>query len=273
MHPQQPNYYTRHPCPAVDYRWRTDGGIEVLGLPKTRAGTYYIPSDLGVGWYIFENGASSVGRYTRVNLLFRGCHEELWRAARRSAYEFRQLAEPLPEVMTYLLRLDSLRKSVWTIINDGIGRGLDLSIVSPRCRLHSDGYAGLYTPDVELWAFIHTAADVDSAKLTTWTGHTVTTADLKKIIKDALCSDNHFTITPAQLANGTYRLPRLAHYDRTVDMNSVVQWLQDHGMTPFMVHAHFRPFLRRVYDASAGGAHRVYQPRRAPPGRGSRASK
>ena len=127
--------------------------------------------------------------------------------------------------MAHLLRLDSLRESMWSIINEGIERGVDLSIVSPGCGLHSEGYARLYTPDVELWAFIHAAADVDSAKLTAWTGHTVTTADLKKLIKDALCSDNYFAINPAELAKGTHRLPRLAHYDRVIDMNNVVQWL------------------------------------------------
>ena len=86
MHPQQPNYHTRHPYPAVDFRWKTDGGMDVLGLSKTRAGTFYIPSDVGVAWHPLENGASSIREvYRRVSLLFRGRHEELWRAACRSA--------------------------------------------------------------------------------------------------------------------------------------------------------------------------------------------
>ena len=38
-------------------------------------------------------------------------------------------------------------------------------------------------------------------------------ADLKKMFKDALCSDNYFRISPVELATGEYRLPCLAHYD------------------------------------------------------------
>ena len=70
---------------------------------------------------------------------------EIWRAAIRSAYEFRRLITPLPEVMDHLIRLNTLRKSVWSIINESVGHGADLTATSLRCRL----YAGLYTPDIQ----------------------------------------------------------------------------------------------------------------------------
>lgn len=261
MHPEQPNYANKRPCSVTNYRWRTDGGIEVIGLPRTKAGTPYIPSTLGIGWHALENGARTTKEvYRRINLLFRNRQEEIWLAAARSAFEFRRLAEPIPEVMAHLLRLGALRKSVWTIINDGIRHGADFSIASPGCRLHSGGYGGLYTPDVQLWAVIHAATDVDSTKLTATTGRTVTAADLRRAIKDALYSDVHFGITPAELAGGVYKLPRLAHYDGSLDVGNVVQWLRANGMTSYMVHAHFRPFLRRVDEVSSGGYRRAFSP-------------
>ena len=262
MHRDQPRYNNRRPCPVVNYRWKTDSDIEVIGLPKTRAGTPYIPNDLGLGWCGLENNAASIDEVLRrIDLLFRNRKEELWRAAARSAFEFRRLAEPLPEVMVHFLQLYGLRKSVWTIINDGVASGADLSIISPGCRLHNEGYAGLYTPDIHLWAVIHTVTDVDADKLTARTGRTVTIADLKKMVKDALCSGNYFNITPTELANGKYKLPLLAHYDGALDMNAIVEWLRTTiGMTPYMVHAHFRPFLRRAFDVSKGACHKAFSP-------------
>jgi hypothetical protein len=234
----------------------------MIGLPKTRAGTYYIPNNIGFGWNRLENGATSTDEvYRRMELLFRNRQGEIWRAATRSAYEFRRLITPLPEVMEHFLGLTALRKSVWTIIDEGIANGADLSIVSPGCRLHADGYAGLYTPDVQLWAVIHAATDVDPLKISNKTGRTVTSADLKKMVKDSLCSGNYFEITPAELASGEYRLPRLAHYDRALDMDSIVDWLRNAiGMTPFMVHSHFRPFLLRSHEATPEERHQIFSP-------------
>jgi len=51
-----------------------------------------------------------------------------------------------------------LRKSVWGIVNDGIGTGAGLSILHPE-------RSELYTPDVQLWAVIRAAVDVDGTKL------------------------------------------------------------------------------------------------------------
>jgi len=71
------------------------------------------------------------------------------------------------------------------------------------------------------------------------------------MFKDAICSGNFFEIKPAELANGKYELPRLAHYDGPLDTHAIVEWLRDTiGMTPYMVHAHFRPFLRRAFEIS-----------------------
>jgi len=33
-----PRYNNRRPCPVANYRWKSDNGIEIVGLPKTRAG-------------------------------------------------------------------------------------------------------------------------------------------------------------------------------------------------------------------------------------------
>ena len=264
MHETQPRHHNRRPCPASNYRWVTDKNVDMIGLPKTRAGTYFLPNRIGFGWYQLENGATSIDEvYRRIDLLFRNRRAEIWRAAARSAFEFRRLISPLPEVMQYFIKLDSLRKDVWTIIDDSVAGGANLSTISPGCRLHADGYAGLYTPDVQLWAVIHAATDVDPTKLTNRTGRTSTAADLKKMFKDALCSDNYFGISPVELATGEYRLPRLAHYDGALDMDSIVGWLRDTiGMSPYMVHAHFRPFLRRSHEATPGERHQVFSPHR-----------
>ena len=61
-----------------------------------------------------------------------------------------------------------------------VANGAGPSIIHSGCRLQTDGYAGLYTPDVNLWAVIHTATDVDSKKLSVKTGRTTTTTDLKR---------------------------------------------------------------------------------------------
>ena len=62
--------------------------------------------------------------------------------------------------MGCLIQLYHLRKSAWAIINEGVANGAD--IISPGCHLQTDGHAGLYTPDINLWAVIHTATDKDS---------------------------------------------------------------------------------------------------------------
>ena len=268
MHAEQPRYINRRPCAIANFRWKADNGIEIVGLPKTRAGTPYLPSDLGIGWHMFENNTTSIDEvFRRIDLLFRNRKEELWLAATRAAFEFRRLITPLPEVMKYMIHLSTLRKSVWTIIDEGISDNAGMSIVSPGCRLHGSGYGGLFTPDVQLWAIIHTITDVDTIKLSGWSGRTVTTADLKKMVKDALCSGNYFDITADELAKGVYKLPRLAHYDGALDMDKVVSWLKTTvGMTPYMVHAHFRPFLRRVYDTPAGARLQPFEPGALLPG-------
>ena len=112
-----------------------------------------------------------------------------------------------------------------------------------------------------LLAVGHTTTDIIAARLTILTGCMVTTADLKGMIREALCSGNYFDITPEELANGVYKLPRLAHYDGALDMEKVVNWLKNTiGVTPYMAHAHFRPFLRRSFETSAGARHRVFSP-------------
>ena len=261
MHPDQPRYSNKRPCLVINYRWRADSGIEVVGLPKTRASTHYIPSSLGIGWCTLEGNATTSDEvYRRIDLLFRNRTEEIWRAANRAAFEFRRLAEPLPDVMEYFLRMSTLRKSVWTIINDGIAQGADLSVVSPGCRLHSKGYGGLYTPDVRLWAVIHAASDVDTLRLSTLTNRTVTTADLRDTFREVIFSGTYFNATPDELACGVYKLPRLAHYDGPLNADRIAQWLKGIGMTPYMVHAHFRPFFLRVSQSPAKARHQKYSP-------------
>ena len=257
MHPDPSRYTNSRPCTAADYRWKANSGTEMIGLPRTRAGTPYLPNDMGLGWYHLENGAPTTDEvYRRIGLIFRNRKEEAWLAAARSAFDLRRLIKPLPEVVDHFIHLYNLRKSVWAIINKGVANGSDLSIVSPGCRLQTSGYAGLYTPDVDLWAVIHTATDVDSRALSMAAGRTTTAAELKKMFKDAICSGNFFELAPAELAQGKYELPRLAHYDGPLDMNAIVEWLRDSiGMTPFMVHTHFRPFLRRAFESSPDEHH------------------
>jgi len=268
MHALQIRLNNPRPCSAPNYRWRAADGSEIVGLPTTRAGTPYLPSDLGVGWCQMEGDATSIAEvHRRIDLLYRNRKTEIWRAAARSAFELRRLIHPLPEVMGHLIGLHDLRKSVWATINDEVADRASLTVISPGCRLHADGYAGLYTPDVQLWAVIHCISDVDPAKLTARTGRTVSSADLKKMVKDALCSDNYFGITPAELANGEFRLPRLAHYDGALDMGSIVRWLRDSiGMSAYMVHSHFRPFLRRAFETTHGAHHQLFSPEHLLPG-------
>jgi len=257
MHPDPSRYTNSRPCTAADYRWKANSGAEMIGLPRTRASTPYLPNDMGLGWYHLENGAPTTDKvYRRIGLIFRNRKEEAWLATARSAFDLRRLIKPLPEVVDHFIRLYNLRKSVWAIINKGVANGSDLSIVSPGCHLQTSGYAGLYTPDVDLWAVIHTATDVDSRALSMAAGRTTTAAELKKMFKDAICSGNFFELAPAELAQGKYELPRLAHYDGPLDMNAIVEWLRDSiGMTPFMVHTHFRPFLRRAFESSPDEHH------------------
>lgn len=91
MHPEQPCYYLKRPCPVADYRWTADSGYEVVGLPGTLAGTHYLPNDLGINWRTLENDATTIDEeYRRIDLLFRNRDEGLWRAAARSTFEFRR---------------------------------------------------------------------------------------------------------------------------------------------------------------------------------------
>lgn len=79
------------------------------------------------------------------------------------------------------------------------------------------------------------------------------------MVEDILCSANFFDITPAELATGTYKLPRLAHYDGPLETNAIAEWfIGTIVMTPYMVHAHFRPFLRRVFDTTEGAPRQTF---------------
>jgi hypothetical protein len=170
------------------------------------------------------------------------------------------MVEPLPDVMERFLRLHTLRKSVWEIIR--IIKGASVSTVSTGVRFHRGGYSNLYIPDIKLWEVFHTITFTEPSK----TGRTVTTADLRNMAKDAICSGNYFDITPSDLANGTYKLPRIAHHSGAFDMDIIVKWLKnDIGMTPYMVHAHFRPFPRRSFDTIRGDDRQIFpQPSSSP---------
>jgi len=104
---------------------------------------------------------------------------------------------------------------------------------------------------------IHAATDVDTAKLTAATRRTITSADLKKMLKDVICSDNHFPMTEPD--DGRFLLPRLAHYDSPLEPIHIAVWLRDIiGMTPFMAHAYFRPFLHQAFEASPDDHHQEF---------------
>src|SRR5258706_829481 len=141
MHPDLSHYTNSRPCTAADYHWKANSGAEMIGLPRTRAGTPYLPNDMGLGWYHLENGAPTTDEvYRRIGLIFRNRKEEAWLAAARSAFDLRRLIKPLPEAVDHFIRLYNLRTSVRAIINEGIANGSDLSIVSPGCRLQTSGY-------------------------------------------------------------------------------------------------------------------------------------
>jgi hypothetical protein len=76
----QPHYIdNRRPCPADEFRWKTEDGVEAVGLPKTSAGIPYFPTDLGIGWLHFEYNVASIDKvYRRSELLFRNRDEEIW---------------------------------------------------------------------------------------------------------------------------------------------------------------------------------------------------
>jgi len=68
--------------------------------------------------------------------------------------------------MSYLLRLSSLRKSVWSIINKIFAlRATSQLCTQDAAYLHSRGY-GASPPDDQLRVVIHAATDVDGTKLT-----------------------------------------------------------------------------------------------------------
>ena len=215
---------------------------------------------MGLGWYCLENNVASISHiYRCIELLFCNRKEEIWRAAAQSIFEYRKHLDSLPGLMEHFLSLHGLWKSVWSIIDEGVAKNASVAIVSPGCRLDINGYAGLYTPDVQLWAVIHAATNVDSSKLTKNTGGTASAKDLKKMMKDVICSGNFFEITPAEFARGGYVLPRLAHYDGPLNLTSIGVWLRDRiGMSAYMVHAYFQPYLRRAHDAPIGNRYSVF---------------
>lgn len=277
MHSTQPQYNNPRGCDHSGYRWRSESGIEMVGLPKTRAGTPYFPSEVGLGWYRLENGAASISQvYKRIDLLFRNRKTETWRAAARSVFNYRHHLDDIAGPMEYFLSLHGLRKSVWSIIDEGVANNASVAIASPGCRLDENGYAGLYTPDVQLWAVLHTAANVDSSKLTERTGSTATAKDLKKMLKDVICSGNFFELNPAEFEHARaefeqakFLLPRLAHYDGPLDPLRIGVWLRDTiGLSGYMVHAYFRPYLRRAHDAPIGERYSMFSPNHTYPGEG-----
>jgi hypothetical protein len=112
MHNDQPRQNRRH-VDALNFRWRSEDGIDMIALPKTRAGTYYIPDEVGVAWCALEHEAITAEEVFRcIDLLSRNRKARIWLAASRSAFNFRLMVEPLPDVMEYFLRLHTLRKSV-----------------------------------------------------------------------------------------------------------------------------------------------------------------
>ena len=72
----------------------------MTGLPKTRAGTPYLPNEVSLGWFRSYNNATSIDEvYRRIGLLFR-----------RSGSPSSDQTFPVHQ----------LRKSVWTVINEGV---------------------------------------------------------------------------------------------------------------------------------------------------------
>src|SRR5258706_2851486 len=78
----QPQYNNLHPCNMSEYCWKSDNSTEMVGLPRTHAGTYYIPNKLGLAWHQLENNASTIVQvYCHINLLYCNTKEEVWRTA------------------------------------------------------------------------------------------------------------------------------------------------------------------------------------------------
>lgn len=92
-----------------------------------------------MGWYSLEHGAKMAKEvYRHINWL----SETVGRSsgAGCSGFKFRQQAEPLPDIVSYFLHLKSLRKSVWSIINDKIERGVTLSIAPLGGCVHTNRF-------------------------------------------------------------------------------------------------------------------------------------
>ena len=201
MHLTLSQYNNPCNCDHSEYLWMSENGSKMVGLLKTRAGTPYFPSETGLGWYHLENNVASISHiYRRINLLFCNRKEEIWRTAAQSVFEYHKHLDSLPGPMEHFLSLHGLWKSIWSIIDEGVTKNASVAIISPRCHLDINRYAGLYTPDVQLWAVIHAATNVNSSKLTKNTGGTASAKDLKKMMKDVICSGNFFEITPAEFA-------------------------------------------------------------------------
>src|SRR5258706_2252153 len=95
MHPDPSCYTNSLPCTTADYRWKANSGAEMIGLPRTRAGTPYLPNDMGLGWYHLENGTLTTDEvYRQIGLIFRNRKEEAWLAVARSAFNLCRLSNP-----------------------------------------------------------------------------------------------------------------------------------------------------------------------------------
>ena len=73
-------------------------------------------------------------------------------------------------------------------------------------------------------------------------------------------SGTYFKATPDELSCGTYKLPRLTHYDGRLSTDRVAQWPKNIVMTPYMTHAHFLPFLHCVSQFPVEFRHQMYSP-------------
>ena len=142
--------------------------------------------------------------------------------------------------MEHLLQLHGLRRilSIVTLVIFPASRSSPLGVVCIPTGMRAS------TPptfNIQLWAVIHAATDVYSAKPTP---------------KDVIYSDNYFNnIEPSD----SYILPRIAHYDGPLDPNSIAAWLRDRlGITPYVARAHFRPFLCRARETSPGEHHQEF---------------
>jgi hypothetical protein len=164
--------------------------------------------------------------------------------------------------MSYFIQLNKLHKSVWSFINKGIACFADCLIVPPGCCLWERGYAGFYTPDLEIWAIIHAIRDVNKDKLSQATGCPITIAKLQKMVKDIICSDNYFPCTPniIDTTSEAYQIPILAHYDGVLSAHSVAEWLQNKvQLSLYMVHTHVCLYLHQAFEAESAPeqAHKI----------------